>query len=86
MLIFGLLEEEPNDTNALVLGGGGALGISWEIGLLTGLLEEGIDAGGADLIVGTSAGSVVGTQIALGKTLPELMAEQRSRTTDGSAR
>ena len=62
---------------ALVLGGGGALGISWEIGLLTGLLEEGIDAGGADLIVGTSAGSVVGTQIALGKTLPELMAEQR---------
>lgn len=62
--------------NALVLGGGGALGISWEIGLLSGLMAEGIDAGGADLIVGTSAGSVVGTQIALGKTLPELMAEQ----------
>jgi len=62
--------------NALVLGGGGALGISWEIGLLSGLMEEGIDAAGADLIVGTSAGSVVGTQIALGKTLPELMAEQ----------
>ncbi len=62
--------------NALVLGGGGALGISWEIGLLSGLLEEGIDVGAADLIVGTSAGSVVGTQIALGKTLGELMAEQ----------
>ncbi len=62
--------------NALVLGGGGALGISWEVGLLSGLLEEGIAVAGADLIAGTSAGSVVGTQIALGKTLPELMAEQ----------
>jgi NTE family protein len=62
--------------NALVLGGGGALGISWEIGLLAGLHEEGIDVGNADLIAGTSAGSVVGAQIALGKTLSELMAEQ----------
>jgi NTE family protein len=62
--------------NALVLGGGGALGISWEIGLLAGLTDEGIDVAGADLIVGTSAGSVVGTQIALGKTLSELIAEQ----------
>lgn len=69
--------------NALVLGGGGALGISWEIGLLSGLMDEGIDVAGADLIVGTSAGSVVGTQIAIGKTLPELMAEQHEPD-DGS--
>src|SRR5438093_9423129 len=62
--------------NALVLGGGGALGISWEIGLLAGLIDEGIDVVGADLIIGTSAGSIVGTQIALGKTLSELIAEQ----------
>jgi NTE family protein len=62
--------------NALVLGGGGALGIAWEIGLLGGLLEEGVDTTGADLIVGTSAGSVVGTQIALGESLEELLAEQ----------
>jgi len=62
--------------NALVLGGGGALGISWEIGLLAGLTDEGIDVAGADLVVGTSAGSVVGTQIALGKTLSELIAQQ----------
>jgi len=62
--------------NALVLGGGGVLGVAWEIGLLTGLQEQGIDVSGADLIVGTSAGSIVGTQIALGKTLTELMAEQ----------
>src|SRR5437870_4274550 len=62
--------------NALVLGGGGALGVSWEIGLLAGLLEEGIDVAGADLIVGTSAGSIVGTQVALGKTTAELIDEQ----------
>src|SRR5439155_18023772 len=62
--------------NALVLGGGGAIGVSWEIGLLAGLLEEGIDVAGADLIVGTSAGSIVGTQVALGKTTAELIDEQ----------
>jgi NTE family protein len=62
--------------NALVLGGGGALGIAWEVGVLSGLLEEGIDTTTADLIVGTSAGSVVGTQIALGEPLLELLAEQ----------
>jgi NTE family protein len=62
--------------NALVLGGGGALGIAWEVGLLAGLLEEGIDTTGADLIVGTSAGSVVGTHLAIGEPLVELLAEQ----------
>jgi NTE family protein len=62
--------------NALVLGGGGALGISWEIGLLAGLQEEGIDVANPDLIVGTSAGSIVGTQMARGKTFAELVAEQ----------
>jgi NTE family protein len=62
--------------NALVLGGGGALGIAWEVGLLAGLLEEGVDTTTADLIVGTSAGSIVGTQVALGEPLVELLAEQ----------
>jgi len=68
--------------NALVLGGGGALGVSWEIGLLAGLQEEGIDVAGADLIVGTSAGSIVGTQVALGKPIAELIDEQ-SEPDDG---
>jgi len=46
-----------------VLGGGGVAGIAWELGLLTGLADEGVDLTGADLIVGTSAGSVVAAQI-----------------------
>jgi NTE family protein len=51
---------------ALVLGGGGITGIAWEWGVLAGLAEAGITLGDADLVVGTSAGSVVGAQIANG--------------------
>ena len=48
---------------ALVLGGGGITGIAWEIGVLAGLAGAGVDLTGADLVVGTSAGSVVGAQV-----------------------
>jgi NTE family protein len=64
--------------NALILGGGGALGVSWETGVLAGLQEAGVDVSGADLIVGTSAGSIVGTQIAQGWTLAELLDEHHN--------
>lgn len=49
---------------ALVLGGGGLVGIAWETGFLTGLAEAGVDVRGADFIVGTSAGSQVGAMVA----------------------
>jgi NTE family protein len=49
---------------ALVLGGGGVTGVAWELGLIAGLVAEGIDLPAADMIIGTSAGSVVGAQIA----------------------
>jgi len=51
---------------ALVLGGGGIAGIAWEVGLLSRLLELGVPLGDADLVVGTSAGSVVGTVLRQG--------------------
>jgi NTE family protein len=57
---------------ALVLGGGGITGIAWEWGFLAGLAAAGVDLSDADLVVGTSAGSVVGAQIATG-----LPAEER---------
>jgi NTE family protein len=47
-------------TRALVLAGGGLVGIAWELGVLLGLREAGIGTRGWDCIVGTSAGSVVG--------------------------
>jgi NTE family protein len=51
---------------ALVLGGGGIAGIAWEWGILAGLKAAGVDLTGTDLVVGTSAGSVVGAQVACG--------------------
>jgi NTE family protein len=61
---------------ALVLGGGGITGIAWEIGLVAGLAETGIDLSGADLVVGTSAGSVVGAQLTCGADVEALYARQ----------
>jgi NTE family protein len=52
-------------SQALVLGGGGPVGRAWEIGLVDGLADQGIDLGTADLIIGTSAGAVVGAHLAL---------------------
>jgi NTE family protein len=50
-------------TRALVLGGGGLTGIAWETGVLMGLKEAGVDIQQWDLVVGTSAGSVVGAKV-----------------------
>ena len=58
----------------LVLGGGGVTGIAWMTGLLAGLAEAGTDLTTADVVVGTSAGSVVGAQILSGATLDALYA------------
>ena len=49
---------------ALVLHGGGSAGNAWEIGVIAGLLEAGLDATEADLTIGTSAGATAAGQIA----------------------
>jgi NTE family protein len=66
---------------ALVLGGGGVTGIAWETGILAGLAQAGVDLISADVVVGTSAGSVVGAQILSGVTLEDLYAEQLKEAT-----
>ena len=66
---------------ALVLGGGGVTGVAWEIGMVHGLAEHGLDLTGAGLFVGTSAGSVVAAQITGGTPLAELYAAELTDTT-----
>ena len=66
-------------TKALVLSGGGAVGIAWEIGVAAGLARGGVDVRDADFIVGTSAGSAVGAQLALGRDFEGLVSRQRRR-------
>ncbi len=49
---------------ALVLGGGGPVGRAWQAGLATGLIRAGVELRAADYILGTSAGAIVGAQLA----------------------
>ena len=71
---------------ALVLGGGGPVGIAWESGLIAGLEECGVRLADAERIVGTSAGSVVGAQLALGGSGADLAAAQRQQSARSSER
>src|SRR2546423_6492863 len=58
----------------LVLGAGGVTGGAWLTGALHALVEEtGWDPGSADVVVGTSAGSVIGTIVAAGGVPPWFM-------------
>jgi len=67
-----------------VLGVGGITGIAWELGLLAGLADLGLDLSAADVVVGTSAGSFVGAQIRGGAGLEELY-ESQLRPASGDA-
>ncbi|MGA5302436.1 patatin-like phospholipase family protein [Nucisporomicrobium flavum] len=68
------------EKRALVLGGGGVTGVAWEIGLLHGLAERGLDLTTADLFVGTSAGSVVAAQLTGGTPVAELYEHELADT------
>jgi NTE family protein len=60
---------------ALVLGGGGAAGNAWEIGIVAGLAEAGLDlTAAADLVVGTSSGATAAAQVRSGIPPAELLA------------
>jgi NTE family protein len=64
--------SEHHSCTALVLAGAGAAGNAWELGLIAGLSEAGLDVTEADLIIGTSAGSTVAAQITSGTRPAEL--------------
>jgi NTE family protein len=60
---------------ALVLGGGGAAGNAWEIGVIAGLAEAGLDlTETADVVIGTSAGATAAAQVRSGIPPAELLA------------
>ncbi|MFG6401782.1 patatin-like phospholipase family protein [Microbacterium sp. P04] len=75
---------------ALVLAGGGSVGIAWELGYLAGL-----ETGNADALakirepdttyVGTSAGSVVAAMLASGAPLEQLLQPELEAETTASA-
>jgi len=53
--------------------GGGLVGVAWEAGLLAGLSERGVDLARAHLILGTSAGSFVGAEVAMGRSASSIV-------------
>lgn len=60
---------------ALVLGGGGAAGNAWMIGIVAGLADAGFDLTEiADLVIGTSAGANAAAQVLSGIPPAELLA------------
>jgi NTE family protein len=60
---------------ALVLGGGGAAGQAWQIGVIAGLAEAGLDlTEAADLVIGTSSGSTTAAWVRSGIPAAELLA------------
>ena len=68
------LQINVHSRTALVLAGAGAAGNAWQLGLIAGLSEAGLDVTQADLIIGTSAGSTVAAQITSGMRPAELYA------------
>jgi NTE family protein len=67
---------------ALVLGGGGAAGNAWEIGVIAGLAEAGLDlTEAADVVIGTSAGATTAAQVRSGIPPAELLASVLSPPT-----
>lgn len=61
------MNEATNKTAALILGGGGIVGVAWQVGLLAGLQDAGVELTRLDSVLGTSAGSVVGALLSAGQ-------------------
>lgn len=53
-------------TRAIAFGGGGEWFVAWMLGYTLGLRDKGVNLGAADVTIGTSAGSLVGTAVKSG--------------------
>lgn len=77
--------RESARDRALVLGGGGSTGNAWMLGVLAGLLHEGVDAAAAELLIGTSAGATTAAQISFRSPIElheATIADRRTGTAD----
>jgi NTE family protein len=67
--------SQAPDNVALVLGGGGAAGNAWQIGVIAGLAEAGLDiTEAADVVIGTSSGATAAALVRSGIPAAELVA------------
>lgn len=67
-------------TRGLVLGAGGVLGAAWTIGALAALREHlDWEPQQADVLIGTSAGSVLASALACGLTVDDLLDTQQGK-------
>jgi NTE family protein len=60
----------------VVCGGGGLWGAAWMTGLIAGLADAGVDMGQAGAFIGTSAGSVVSSQLTSNLTIAAMFERQ----------
>lgn len=76
--------SETQPKRGLVLGGGGVLGAAWMIGALSAVADAyEWDPREADIVVGTSAGSVLGAMLACGLGVETLVNHQRGIVAPG---
>jgi len=67
-------------TRGLVLGAGGVLGAAWTIGALAAIREHlDWEPQGADVLIGTSAGSVLASALACGFSVDDLVETQQGK-------
>ena len=78
------MSDRAQPRRGLVLGAGGVLGAAWSIGALRALgRTRGFDPREAEVIIGTSAGSVVGAALGAGISVQTLVNHQRGIVEDG---
>ena len=72
--------HEPLPHVAVVFGAGGSAGQAWQIGVIAGLAEAGLDlTEAADLVVGTSSGSTTAAWVRSGTSPADLLASVLSQ-------
>jgi NTE family protein len=73
---------EAHPRIGLILGGGGVVGVAWELGVLAAITTHaGWNPARATVIAGTSAGSMAGAITALGRDLPAIAARRTAGVT-----